>query len=120
MFSQNSQIHSIVKTSALENMYIMSFDGINKELMSQTLKRILSNRNMKKCAKEIADLLHHEHNISANQNIQTTRQLTTTNLHLDALGALFFIIFVIVKLSLKFCRFYNNLEWKLSSTSKRT
>lgn len=105
-------------------MLTIKIDEINKEMLGQKLKLILNKRNLKAQAKEIANLLHHtsvdlaSSAVSAkepvNHNTQTSVQLSTTHLHLDALGALFFVIFVIVKLSLKFCRFYNN--WKADVT----
>lgn len=121
-------MHSIVKYTALESIFTIRADDINKNTLQQTLTTILHNKNLKSHAKEIANLIHHS-SISkdfvldkegSKYHTQASRQISETHLHLDALGALFFVIFVIVKLSLKFCRFYNNFEWKTNVTSKKT
>ncbi|XP_055305728.1 UDP-glucosyltransferase 2-like [Sitodiplosis mosellana] len=127
---QNNELHSIVKYTALESIFTIRADEINQKTLKQKLTNILNNKNLKSHAKEIAGLLHHNSmNLSkdlalAKEGVrhytQTSRQLSPTYLHLDALGALFFVIFVIVKLSLKFCRIYNNFEWKTNASPKKT
>lgn len=124
------QFHSILKYTALESIFTIRADEINRETLKQKLAIILNNKNLKMHAKEIAGLLcHSSMNLSRDlflpkegivHHTQTSRQLSQTYLHLDALGALFFVIFVIVKLSLKFCRIYNNFEWKTNATTKKT
>lgn len=114
----------------MESISTIRSDEIKKDTLMQRLTIIMNNKNLKSHAKEIASLIHHNStnltndailtNEAAKHNTKTSRQLSQTSVHLDALGALFFVIFVIVKLSLKFCRFYNNFEWKTSATTKKT
>lgn len=109
-------------------MTAIRVDEIKKEILVQKLKKMLQNKDLKAQAKEIASLLHHNSvNLSADfakdsskYKSLKSRELSQNHLHLDALGALFFVIFVIVKVSLKFCRFYNSWEWKTDTTSKKT
>lgn len=122
------QIHSIVKYTAVDSIFTIRSDEITKETLKEKLTTILNNTNLKSLAKEIASLLHHnstklstlELAKQGTKHHTQSRQLCTTHVHLDALGALFFVIFFIVKLSLTFCRFYNNFEWKNDATSKKT
>lgn len=107
-----------------QNMESMEISEINKQNLGDKLKIMLNKKKLKAHAKEIDNLLHHKSVSLCSDfilsNGQKSRQLTPTHLHLDALGALFFVIFVIVKLSLKFCQFYNNWEWKANATTKKT
>lgn len=115
----------MIRNTALENMSAIRVDEIKKEFLVQKVNKMLQNKNLKANAKEIASLLHHNSvNLSSDFPLskQSTKfqssEVSQNHLHLDALGALFFVIFVIVKVSLKFCRFYNSWEWKTNSREK--
>lgn len=107
-------------------------DEVKKEVLVQKLNKMLQNKNLKAQAKEISTLLHHNSVNLLNAESMPHRQRLTlkerqlqrqqsseATVHLDALGALFFVIFVIVKVSLRFCRFYNSWEWKVDTTQKK-
>lgn len=134
---RNSELHTIITNTALENMATIRTDEVKKEVLVQKLNKMLQNKNLKAQAKEISTLLHHnsvnllnaesmrERQITAPTSTLRSRELqrqqSSAHVHLDALGALFFVIFVIVKVSLRFCRFYNSWEWKSdTSTTKKT
>lgn len=137
-FKKSLQLHTIITNTALENMATIRTDEVKKEILVQKLNKMLQNKNLKAQAKEISTLLHHNSvnllNAESMRDRQTTaptstfksrelqRQQSPAHVQLDALGALFFVIFVIVKVSLRFCRFYNSWEWKTdtSSTTKKT
>lgn len=107
-------------------------DEVKKEVLVQKLNKMLQNKNLKAQAKEISTLLHHNSVNLLNAESTQTRRLTLKErqlqrqqsseaaVHLDALGALFFVIFVIVKVSLRFCRFYNSWGEPDNTTSKKT
>lgn len=110
-------------------MTTIRVDEVKKEILLKKLEKMLENKDLKAHAKEIATLLHHNSvNLSSDlmkSNDSTksplkSRDLSQSHVHLDALGALFFVIFVVVKVSLTFCRFYNSWDWKTSATSKKT
>lgn len=125
-------MHGIIENTALENMATIRTDEVKKEVLVQKLNKMLQNKNLKAQAKEISTLLHHNSVNLLNAESMQTRRLTLKErqlqrqqsseaaVHLDALGALFFVIFVIVKVSLRFCRFYNSWgDWKVEPTSKK-
>lgn len=113
-------------------MATIRVDEVKKEVLVQKLNKMLQNKNLKAQAKEISTLLHHNsvnllnaaesssHPRSTLKSRQLQRQQSSATLHLDALGALFFVIFIIVKVSLRFCRFYNSWDWKNDDTPKKT
>lgn len=117
-----------MKTTVLENIATIRLDEINKGSLTEKLNKMLNNGDLKNHAKEIASLLHH--NSALNNTVlddecsiyssEKSQQISTNHLHLDALGALFFVIFIVVKLSLKFCRLYNNFEWGARVAPKKT
>lgn len=107
-------------------------DEVKKEILVQKLNKMLQNKNLKAQAKEISILLHHNSvNLLNAESIESTqrrstlkerqlqRQQSSAAVHLDALGALFFVIFIIVKVSLRFCRFYNSWDWKVDNTTTK-
>lgn len=104
-------------------MVTMCFDEIIKKKLIVNLSRMLNNRNLKSHAKEIASLLHHNSVKFPNEfalvrersGKKDLNQISSNHFQLDGLGALFFVIFLIVKVSLQFCRFYNS--W-ITSTGK--
>lgn len=103
----------------------MRREELNTTALVEKLKKVLNNKNLEKNAKQIANLLHHN-SVDLSSDFMPfkadtqSQQISPAHLHLDALGALFFVIFVIVKVSLKFCQFYNNLGWKTIVKSKKT
>lgn len=110
----------------MQNIVTMRID---ERRLSEKLNCMLNNKNLKSHAKEIASLLHHNSADFSSQLVsprernweQKSSQISTSHhLQLDGLGALFIVIFLIVKVSLKFCQFYNSWEWKVSSASKKT
>lgn len=109
-------------------------DEVKKEVLVQKLNKMLQNKNLKAQAKEISTLLHHNSvnllnaesmgerhtTTSTLKSRELQRQQSSAHVQLDALGALFFVIFVVVKVSLRFCRFYNSWDWKSdTSTTKK-
>lgn len=105
---------------AMQNMVTMCFDDINKKNLIEKLNQMLNNQNLKAHAKEIASLLHHNsvkfsNEFKKNDKIDSN-QISSNHFQLDGLGALFFVIFLIVKVSLQFCRFYNS--WINTTTGK--
>lgn len=110
----------------MQNIVTMCID---EKKLSEKLKCMLNNKNLKSHAKEIASLLHHNSADFSNLLVQPregtceqkSNQISMSHhLQLDGLGALFFVIFLIVKVSLKFCQFYNSWEWKVRTSSKKT
>lgn len=107
-------------------MSTIRVDEIKNGALLQKLNLMLENEDLKAHAKEIASLLHHNSvNLSSDFAKESGKyqkqspELSQNHVHLDALGALFFVIFIIVKLSLKFCRFYNSWEWKTNVATKK-
>lgn len=94
----------------MQNMILIRIDEITEENLSEKIKTILSKKytrlyNSVNSSSDFAKRLCNEQ-----FRKQKSHQLSPNNLQLDGLGALFFVIFIIVKVSLKFCQFYNN--WK--------
>lgn len=93
-------------------------------MFTDKINKMLNNKDLKNHAKEIASLLHHNSVLNDvvldDESSVKSQQISTNHLHLDGLGALFFVIFIVVKLSLKFCRLYNNFEWGARATQKKT
>lgn len=128
-YLHKQQLHGIIEHTALENMATIRSDEVKKEVLVQKLNKMLQNKNLKAQAKEISTLLHHNSVNLLNAESSNQRRLTLkerqlqrqqsseATVHLDALGALFFVIFVIVKVSLRFCRFYNS--WNADTSQKK-
>lgn len=120
----NPQIH--FKTSFLGNMSTMHIEKINKLELTKKLNHVLNNKNLKAHAEEIATLLRNKSVNLLNNTVlneesikcqsERSQHISQNHLHLDALGALFFVILVVVKLSLKCCRIFNNF----AAESKKT
>lgn len=108
----------------MQNMVTMCFGEITKTKLIEKLNKMLNNKNLKSHAKEIASLLHHNSVDFSTEFVlcgertgkKNANQISSNHVQLDGLGALFFVIFLIVKVSLQFCRFYNN--WVNTSTGK--
>lgn len=101
---------------------MLRFGDVTKESLIEKLSGILCSKKHVRFAKDIKS---HRYSIESHddsthridfldqytKNQQSNlHDLLPINLHLDILGALFFVIFIIVKISLKFCRIYNNCE----------
>lgn len=99
-------------------------DDVTQAAVSSTLNTMLNDTKYKMRATEISKLLQHKSNLDCTQwrqsiNRQKENNSSAVHLHLDALGGLFFVIFVVVKVSLKFCQFYNSWEWLPSKLLKK-
>lgn len=89
---------------------------------------MLSDNKFENRAKEISKLLQQKMSRDCNkweESIARQKEQNSTSavhLHLDALGGLFFVIFVVVKVSLKFCQFYNSWGsiWRTNGVTKKT
>lgn len=109
-------------------MILLNADNFTEEQLNHQLNAILNDKKHATCAKEISNILHKNVMLECTQwkkSIQKNsdeHQMmeSSASLHLDALGALFFVIFVLVKLSLKFCRFYNSCWWGRISAEQKT
>lgn len=121
------QIHDVIQKAVLENVILLNADNLTEAQLKHELDAILNDQKHATCAKEISNLLHKNVMLECTQwkkSIQKKcdeQQIQpSSHLHLDALGALFFVIFVFVKLSLKFCRLYNSCDWSRIAQSKKT
>lgn len=124
----STQVHDVIEKAALENVILLSADNLTEAQLIRELDAILNDKRHSTCAKEISNLLHRNVMLECTQWKRTVqrqcdeqqRLQPASPLHLDALGALFFVIFVCVKVSLKFCRLYNSCDWSRISMSRKT
>lgn len=128
IWSLSMQVHGVIRKAALENVILLDADNLTEPQLNHELNAILNDKKHATCAKEISNLLHRDVMLECTQwrrSVQRQcdeqqRLKPASPLHLDALGALFFVIFVCVKLSLKFCRLYNSCDWSRISMSRKT
>lgn len=118
-----SQLHSAINCTALENVSMLRSDDVTETTLSCKLNTMLNDEKYKIRAKEISKLLQQKTNHDCTKwkesiALQKERNSSAVHLHFDALGGLFFVIFVVVKVSLKFCQFYNS--WLPSKLTKKT
>lgn len=111
------QLHTAIKCTALENVSMIRTDDVTEATLSCKLNIMLNDKKFKIRAKEISELLQQKSNQDCTmwkESLTQQKQISDSsalNLHFDALGGLFFVIFVVVKVSLKFCQFYNSWQW---------